>query len=198
MSVAVVTYPFEFEGKHRRKLAAEGARQLLEHVDTIIEISNQRLLDCMGDGVLLTDSFSFANDVLLAGVKNITDLVTKPGLVNLDFADVKAVMTGMGHAIMGTGHVDKKSAVSSNKERDNSPIAASGNQNKTVSLTPAQRAADAALNNPLLGGDISAIHTAKGMIINVCGGPDLTLHEVGQAVSASCWVVDTILAYQFT
>ena len=154
MTVAVVTLPFTFEGTHRRRLAMEGIERLQGVVDTLIVIPNQNLFQIAGPDTTFVDAFQMADDVLLGGVKSITDLMTSPGLINLDFADVQAVMVGMGNALLGTG-------VSSGEDR-------------------AIKAAQLALENPLLG-DTLDIATAKGMLVNITGGKDMTLFEVDKA-----------------
>lgn len=154
LTVAVVTKPFTFEGRHRTRLAIEGTKALQDRTDTLIVIPNQNLFKLIDQSTSVMDAFALADDVLLAGVKSITDLMVRPGLINLDFADVQSVMSGMGNAIMGTGQ-------------------ASGEDR-------AIRAAVDALKNPLLGGDLS-IRSAKGMLVNITGGADLTLFEVDMA-----------------
>lgn len=153
LTVAVVTRPFRFEGTHRMRLAEEGLRRLQDSVDTLLVIPNQNLFKMVDPSTTLLDAFRLADDVLLAGVKSVTDLMTMPGLINLDFADVQSVMSGMGNAIMGTGQ-------------------ATGEDR-------ALRAAEDALQNPLLG-QVS-IKSAKGMLVNITGGPDMTLFEVDKA-----------------
>lgn len=153
LTVAVVTTPFRFEGMHRGRLAMEGVRLLEENTDTLIAIPNQNLFQLVDKKTSLVDAFSLADDVLLAGVKSVTDLMVNPGLINLDFADVRTIMQGMGYAMMGTGEAD--------------------GENRAVD------AAGDALKNPLLG-DLS-VKTAKGMLVNITGGDDLTLFEVDAA-----------------
>ena len=154
LTVAVVTQPFSFEGRHRARLAAEGMLALQDRTDTLIAIPNQNLFKLIDQSTSVMDAFGLADDVLLAGVKSITDLMVRPGLINLDFADVQSVMSGMGNSIMGTGQAD-------GEER-------------------AVKAASDALKNPLLGSDTS-IKSAKGMLVNITGGADLTLFEVDSA-----------------
>lgn len=154
LTVAVVTLPFAFEGTHRRRLALEGIQRLQDVVDTLIVIPNQNLFSLATDQTSFITSFSMADDVLLGGVKSITELMTSPGLINLDFADVQSVMHGMGNALLGTG-------VASGPDR-------------------ALEAAQMALDNPLLGNDLD-ISTAKGMLVNITGGQDMTLFEVDKA-----------------
>lgn len=156
LTVGVVTTPFRFEGRHRYRLAEEGIRLLFDRVDTLIVIPNQNLMKLGGQNTAMLDAFSLANDVLLAGVKNITDLMVRPGLINLDFADVRAIMTNMGNAMMGTGE-------------------ASG-EGRALS------AAKDALNNPLIDSSAS-IRSAKGVLVNIIGGADLTLWEVEEAAA---------------
>jgi cell division protein FtsZ len=155
MTIGVVTMPFNFEGTHRRRLAMEGVERLQEVVDTLIVIPNQNLFEIAGPETTFVDAFQMADDVLLGGVKTITDLMTSPGIINLDFADVRAVMEGMGNAIMGTGL--------SNAGEDR-----------------AVKAAEQALGNPLLG-DTFDISSAKGVLVNISGGKDMTLYEVDKA-----------------
>jgi len=154
LTVAVVTKPFSFEGRHRARLAAEGMKALQDRTDTLIAIPNQNLFKLIDQSTSVMDAFGLADDVLLAGVKSITDLMVRPGLINLDFADVRSVMSGMGNSIMGTGQAQ--------------------------GADRAVQAATDALKNPLLGSDAS-IKTAKGMLVNITGGADLTLFEVDQA-----------------
>ena len=154
MTIGVVTMPFNFEGTHRRRLALEGIERMREYVDTLIVIPNQNLFQIAGPETTFVDAFQMADDVLLGGVKSITDLMTSPGLINLDFADVQAVMVGMGNALLGTG-------VATGEDR-------------------AIKAAELALENPLLGDNLD-IKTSKGMIVNITGGKDMTLFEVDKA-----------------
>jgi cell division protein FtsZ len=155
LTVAVVTKPFHFEGKRRMSQAEQGLRELRECVDTVITIPNERLLHTVERGVSLADSFKVADDVLRQAVQGISDLITVPGLINLDFADVKAIMAGMGLALMGAGR-------------------ASG-ENRAVEAT------QQAISSPLL--EEATIEGAKGVLINITGGPDLTLYEVNEASS---------------
>mmetsp|Transcript_13837 Transcript_13837/g.19356 ORF Transcript_13837/g.19356 Transcript_13837/m.19356 type:complete len:453 (+) Transcript_13837:296-1654(+) len=156
LTVGVVTMPFAFEGTHRRRLALEGIGRLQDVVDTMIVIPNQNLFSMATQDTSFVDAFKMADDVLLGGVKSITDLMTSPGLINLDFADVQSVMHGMGNALLGTG-------LSSSSAEDR-----------------AMDAAQQALDNPLLGKDMD-ISTAKGMLVNITGGNDMTLFEVDRA-----------------
>jgi cell division protein FtsZ len=153
LTVAVVTKPFVFEGRRRMRQAEEGLAELRAEVDTLIVIPNERLLAVVERGTSLSDAFSVCDEVLLKATKGISDLVTVPGLVNLDFADVKAVMSNRGNALMGTGR--------------------SSSQNRAV------EAAQAAVSSPLLE-DVS-IAGAEGVLVNITGGRDLTLHEVNEA-----------------
>ncbi|HEX8707168.1 MAG TPA: cell division protein FtsZ [Pyrinomonadaceae bacterium] len=155
LTVAVVTKPFHFEGKRRMQMADLGLRELRECVDTVITIPNERLLHTVERGVSLADSFKVADDVLRQAVQGISDLITVPGLINLDFADVKAIMAGMGLALMGAGR-------------------ASG-EHRAVEAT------QQAISSPLL--EEATIQGAKGVLINITGGPDLTLYEVNEASS---------------
>src|SRR5262245_24274356 len=155
LTVAVVTKPFAFEGRRRMRQAEEGLAELRAEVDTLIVIPNERLLAVVDKGTSLTDAFSVCDEVLLKATRGISDLVTIPGLVNLDFADVKAVMSNRGNALMGTG-------------RGTGP-------NRAV------EAAQAAVSCPLLE-DVS-IAGAEGVLVNITGGRDLTLHEVNEAAS---------------
>jgi len=155
LTVAVVTRPFAFEGRRRLRQADDGLAELRAEVDTLIIIPNERLLAVVDKGTTLTDAFGVADEVLLKATKGISDLVTVPGLVNLDFADVKAVMSNRGNALMGTGR-------------------ASGPDR-------ALEAAQSAVASPLLE-DVS-ISGAEGVLVNITGGRDLTLHEVNEAAS---------------
>ena len=155
LTVAVVTKPFRFEGRHRMHQADQGLRELQDAVDTLIAIPNDRLLAAVGGDTPLTEAFSVADEVLHQGVQGIGDLILVPGLINLDFADVRTVMSGMGMAIMGT--------------------ATQRGEGRAV------QAATAAVSSPLL--EDTSIDGAKGVLINVTGGPDMTLHEVNDAVS---------------
>jgi len=155
LTVAVVTRPFTFEGRRRLRQADDGLAELRAEVDTLIIIPNERLLAVVEKDTTLTDAFGVADEVLLKATKGISDLVTVPGLVNLDFADVKAVMSNRGNALMGTGR-------------------ASGTGR-------ALEAAQAAVASPLLE-DVS-ISGAEGVLVNITGGRDLTLHEVNEAAS---------------
>ena len=155
LTVAVVTKPFNFEGKRRRVQAEAGMRALRDTVDTLITIPNERLLNFVERGTSLGDAFKMADDVLRQAVQGISDLITVPGEINLDFADVKTIMHGMGMALMGTG-------VAAGEHR-------------------AVEAAQRAISSPLL--EEASIDGAKGVLINVTGGPDMTLFEVHEAAS---------------
>jgi cell division protein FtsZ len=155
LTVAVVTKPFHFEGRRRMQQADNGLRELRECVDTVITIPNERLLHTVDRGVSLADSFKVADDVLRQAVQGISDLITVPGLINLDFADVKSIMQGMGMALMGAGR-------------------ATG-ENRAIEAT------QQAISSPLL--EEATIQGAKGVLINITGGPDLTLFEVNAASS---------------
>jgi cell division protein FtsZ len=155
LTVAVVTKPFGFEGKRRRVQAEHGIRALRDTVDTLITIPNERLLNFVERGTSLGDAFKIADDILRQAVQGISDLITVPGEINLDFADVKTIMHGMGMALMGTG-------VSTGEHR-------------------AVEAAQRAISSPLL--EEASIEGAKGVLINVTGGPDMTLFEVHEAAS---------------
>ncbi len=155
LTVGVVTKPFSFEGARRAKLAEDGIDELHRHVDTLIVIPNQNLFRVANEKTTFADAFKMADQVLYSGVSCITDLMVKEGLINLDFADVRAVMRGMGKAMMGTGE-------------------ASGEDR-------ARHAAEAAIANPLL--DDVSMQGARGLLISIAGGPDLTLYEVDEAAS---------------
>jgi cell division protein FtsZ len=155
LTVAVVTKPFNFEGKRRRVQAEQGIRALRDTVDTLITIPNERLLNFVERATSLGEAFKIADDILRQAVQGISDLITVPGEINLDFADVKTIMHGMGMALMGTG-------VSSGEHR-------------------AVEAAQRAISSPLL--EEASIEGAKGVLINVTGGPDMTLFEVHEAAS---------------
>ena len=153
LTVAVVTKPFQFEGRRRLRQADEGLAELRNEVDTLLVIPNERLLSVVDKTTALSEAFSVADNVLLQATRGISELVTVPGLVNLDFADVKSIMACRGNALMGTG-------------RGNGP-------NRAVD------AASQAVSSPLLE-DVS-IHGAEGVLVNITGGRDLTLHEVNEA-----------------
>jgi len=151
--VAVVTLPFEFEGRRRRAQADEGLDALRQVVDTVITIPNDKLLHTVEKGTPMAEAFVIADDILRQAVQGISDLITVPGEINLDFADVKTVMSGMGMALMGTGVAD--------------------GEHRAVD------AAQRAISSPLL--EDASIHGARGVLINVTGGEDMTLHEVSEA-----------------
>ena len=153
LTVGVVTKPFQFEGAHRMRLAEEGLKQLQDVVDTLIVIPNQNLFRIANQNTTFAEAFKLADSVLQAGVRGVTDLMVKPGLINLDFADVRCAMMEMGKAMMGTGE-------------------ASG-ERKAI------EAAEAAINNPLL--DDVSMKGARGVIINITGGYDMTLFDVDEA-----------------
>jgi cell division protein FtsZ len=151
--VAVVTMPFSFEGRQRRLQAEEGLANLRQMVDTVITIPNDKLLHTVGRETRLSDAFALADDILRQAVQGISDLITVPGEINLDFADVKTVMAGMGMALMGTGMAE--------------------GEHRAV------EAAQRAISSPLL--EDASIHGARGVLINISGGEDMTLHEVSEA-----------------
>ena len=155
LTIAVVTKPFKFEGKKRQIQAERGLEALRDCVDTIITIPNERLLSIIDRTTPLTEAFATADDVLRQAIQGISDLILVPGLINLDFADVKTIMSGMGLAMMGTG-------VAEGPDR-------------------AMEAARRAISSPLLEG--ASVNGARGVIINVTGGPDLSLVEVSEASS---------------
>jgi cell division protein FtsZ len=155
LTVAVVTKPFQFEGKRREKQAEEGLIELKKMVDSLIVIPNQRLLSISGRNMSLSDAFKKADDILYHGVKGISDLIMVPGLINLDFADVKNIMSEMGLALMGTG-------IASGESR-------------------AVEAAQKAISSPLL--EDNSIQGARGVLLSITGGPDMTLFEVNEASS---------------
>jgi len=156
LTVAVVTKPFHFEGRRRAQAAEQGMDELRSVVDTLIAIPNQRLLNVVDRGTPLLDAFRVADSVLHQAVQGISDLILVPGLINLDFADVRMIMAGMGLALMGTG-------IGRGEHR-------------------ALEAAQKAVASPLL--DETSIAGARGILINITGGPDLTLHEVDEAAKA--------------
>jgi cell division protein FtsZ len=154
LTIGVVTKPFLFEGAKRKDVADEGLQNLHERVDTLITVPNQRLLEVVDRKTPMADAFKIADDVLRQGVQGISDLIVFPGLINLDFADVKAIMAGQGAALMGIGF-------------------GSGD-------TRATDAAKNAISSPLLETTIDGAH---GILLNVTGGPDLTLVEVNEAAN---------------
>ena len=155
LTVAVVTKPFPFEGRKRMQVADEGIRELSQHVDSLITIPNEKLLTVLGKDASLLAAFSKANDVLLGAVQGIADLIMRPGMINVDFADVKTVMSEMGMAMMGTGH-----ASGPNRARE---------------------AAEAAIRSPLLE-DVNLMG-ARGILVNITAGPDLSLGEFSEVGS---------------
>jgi cell division protein FtsZ len=157
LTVAVVTKPFPFEGKKRMAIADEGIFELQQHVDSLITIPNERLLAVLGSGATLIEAFKAANDVLLGAVQGIADLIMRPGMINVDFADVRTVMSEMGMAMMGSG-------------------SASGEGR-------AREAAEAAIRSPLLEG--INLQGARGILVNISAGLDLSLgdfNEVGETI----------------
>jgi cell division protein FtsZ len=152
LTVAVVTRPFPFEGKKRLKIAREGVAELQQHVDSLITIPNEKLLEVLGKNTSLLDAFKEANDVLLGAVQGIADLIIRPGMINVDFADVRTVMSEMGMAMMGTG-----SATGEDRARE---------------------AAEKAINSPLL--DDIDLQGARGILVNITAGLDLSLGEFSE------------------
>ena len=152
LTVAVVTRPFPFEGKKRLAIALEGVQELQQHVDSLITIPNEKLLEVLGKSTSLLDAFKEANDVLLGAVQGIADLIIRPGMINVDFADVRTVMSEMGMAMMGTG-----SARGENRARE---------------------AAERAINSPLL--DDIDLRGARGILVNITAGLDLSLGEFSE------------------
>ncbi|HEY9521338.1 MAG TPA: cell division protein FtsZ, partial [Methyloceanibacter sp.] len=155
LTVGVVTKPFQFEGQRRMRAAESGITELQKYVDTLLVIPNQNLFRVANEKTTFADAFAMADDVLRAGVSCITDLMVKEGLINLDFADVRTIMAGMGKAMMGTGE-------------------SSGDRR-------AIEAAEAAISNPLL--DDVSMKGASGLLVSITGGNDLTLYEVDEAAS---------------
>src|SRR3954453_7894973 len=155
LTVGVVTKPFQFEGAHRMRLAEAGLQDLQEYVDTLIVIPNQNLFRLANERTTFSDAFRMADQVLHMGVRGVTDLMVMPGLINLDFADIRSVMTEMGKAMMGTGEA----------EGEHRPVAA----------------AEASISNPLL--DDVSMRGARGVLINITGGLDMTLFEVDEAAN---------------
>ena len=155
LTVGVVTKPFQFEGMNRMRLAEAGIAEMQQYVDTLIVIPNQNLFRIANEKTTFAQAFAMADEVLYSGVRGITDLMVVPGLVNLDFADIRTVMSEMGKAMMGTGEA----------EGDNR----------------AKRAAESAISNPLL--DDVSMKGARGVLINITGGPDMTLFEVDEAAN---------------
>jgi cell division protein FtsZ len=155
LTIGVITKPFNFEGAHRMKLAEKGMKELAKYVDTLIIIPNQNLFKIASESTTFTDAFQLADAVLYSGVRGITDLMTMPGLINLDFADIQTAMSEMGKAMMGSGE-------------------ATG-ENRAI------ESAEAAISNPLL--EHSSMKGAKGVLINITGGKDMTLFEVDEAAN---------------
>jgi cell division protein FtsZ len=155
LTVAVVTKPFLFEGRRRLQQAEHGLSELHESVDTVITIPNERLFGAVPQGASFADAFKAADDVLRQAVQGISDLITVPGLINLDFADVRTIMQGMGMALMGTGYAR--------------------GENRAIEAT------QEAISSPLL--EEASIKGARGVLINITGGHDLTLYEVNEAAS---------------
>ncbi len=155
LTVGVVTLPFLYEGPSRMRRAQQGLEELRRHVDTIIVVPNQNLFKIANEETTFESSFELSNDVLLHGVQSITDLMVRPGLINLDFADVESVMSAMGKAMMGTGEAEGEGR--------------------------AIKAAEIAITNPLI--DDYTLKGAKGLLVNITGGKDLKLFEVDEAVN---------------
>ena len=152
LTVGVVTLPFSYEGQKKMRIALQGLEELKKHLDTNIVVPNQNLFKIINEKTTFKDSFNLSNDVLKSGVQSVTDLMVRPGLVNLDFADVETIMKGMGKAMMGTGEAEGEKR--------------------------AEEATNAALNNPLI--DEYSLKGAKGLLVNITGGNDLTMFEVDQ------------------
>ena len=155
LTVGVTTLPFSYEGPKRMRRAIEGLEELKKHLDTVIVVPNQNLFKIANEATTFEESFSLSNDVLKHGVQSVTDLMVRPGMINLDFADVETVMSAMGKAMMGTGEA----------EGDNRAMVAT----------------EMALNNPLI--DEYSLKGAKGLLVNITGGKDITLFEVDQSVN---------------
>jgi cell division protein FtsZ len=155
LTVGVTTLPFSYEGPKRMRRAVEGLEELKKHLDTVIVVPNQNLFKIASETTTFEESFSLSNDVLKHGVQSITDLMVRPGMINLDFADVETVMSSMGKAMMGTGEAD--------------------GENRAMAAT------EMALNNPLI--DEYSLQGARGLLVNITGGSDIKLFEVDQAVN---------------
>ena len=155
LTIGVITLPFSYEGPKRMRRAAEGWKKLKKHLDASIVVPNQNLFKIANEGTTFEKSFSLSNDVLKHGVRSVTDLMVRPGLINLDFADVETVMSSMGKAMMGTGEAE--------------------GENRAIAAT------EMALNNPLI--DDYSLKGAKGLLVNITGGEDIKLFEVDQAVN---------------
>lgn len=156
LTIGVVTKPFHFEGTHRMRTAEQGIEEMQQYVDTLIVIPNQNLFRIANEKTTFAEAFKMADDVLYSGVRGVTDLMIMPGLINLDFADIRTVMSEMGKAMMGTGEAE--------------------GENRAI------KAAEAAIANPLL--DDVSMKGAKGVLINITGGYDMTLVEVDQAIDS--------------
>ena len=155
LTVGVTTLPFSYEGPKRMRRAVEGLKEFKKHLDTVIVVPNQNLFKIASETTTFEESFNLSNNVLKHGVQSVTDLMVRPGMINLDFADVETVMSCMGKAMMGTGEAE--------------------GENRAMSAT------EMALNNPLI--DEYSLQGAKGLLINITGGNDLTLFEVDQSVN---------------
>ena len=155
LTVGVTTLPFSYEGPKRMRRAVAGLEELKKHLDTVIVVPNQNLFKIANEGTTLKQAFTLSNDVLKHGVQSVTDLMVRPGMVNLDFADVETVMSSMGKAMMGTGEAEGENR--------------------------ANAATEMALNNPLI--DEYSLKGAKGLLVNITGGEDITLFEVDQSVN---------------
>ena len=155
LTVGVTTLPFSYEGPKRMRRAVEGLEEFKKHLDTVIVVPNQNLFKIASETTTFEESFNLSNNVLKHGVQSVTDLMVRPGMINLDFADVETVMASMGKAMMGTGEAE--------------------GENRAMAAT------EMALNNPLI--DEYSLQGAKGLLINITGGKDLTLFEVDQAVN---------------
>tara|TARA_B100001093_G_scaffold382586_1_gene368148 strand:+ start:633 stop:2078 length:1446 start_codon:yes stop_codon:yes gene_type:complete len=155
LTVGVTTLPFSYEGPKRMRRAVEGLEELKKHLDTVIVVPNQNLFKIASEMTGFEESFTLSNDVLKHGVQSVTDLMVRPGMINLDFADVETVMSSMGKAMMGTGEAE--------------------GENRAMTAT------DMALNNPLI--DEYSLQGAKGLLVNITGGSDIKLFEVDQAVN---------------
>ncbi len=155
LTIGVITLPFSYEGPKRMRRALDGYEKLKQHLDASIVVPNQNLFKIANESTTFEKSFSLSNDVLKHGVRSVTDLMVRPGLINLDFADVETVMSSMGKAMMGTGEAE--------------------GENRALSAT------DLALNNPLI--DDYSLKGAKGLLVNITGGEDIKLFEVDQAVN---------------
>jgi len=155
LTVGVTTLPFSYEGPKRMRRAVEGLEEFKKHLDTVIVVPNQNLFKIASETTTFEESFNLSNNVLKHGVQSVTDLMVRPGMINLDFADVETVMSSMGKAMMGTGEAE--------------------GENRAMAAT------EMALNNPLI--DEYSLQGAKGLLINITGGKDLTLFEVDQSVN---------------